>query len=99
MFSCPAGSRKAIKAVLLSRGIEFPLTYDIEELLEIAENTGMALPGDVADAGHLTPYAVETRYPGYWHEISRDELKEAMRLAKSTVERADELLGGSGTSP
>lgn len=98
-FHAQQAAEKAIKAVLLSRGIEFPLTHDIEELLEIAENAGMALPTDTADAGHLTPYAVETRYPGYWHQITQDELKEAMRLAKSTVEWADKVLEGSGTGP
>jgi len=47
----------------LSRGIEFPLTHDIEQLLEIAETRGLALPEGVREARLLTPYAV-----GMWLE-------------------------------
>jgi HEPN domain-containing protein len=95
-FHAQQAAEKAIKAVLLSRGTEFPLTHDIEELLEIAQNTGMALPADVAEGGLLTPYAVETRYPGYWHEITGDELKEAIRLAEIAVKWAEEVIEKSG---
>jgi hypothetical protein len=36
-FHALQAEKKAIKALLLCRGIEFPLTHDIEEPLEIAE--------------------------------------------------------------
>lgn len=90
-FHAQQAAEKAIKAVMLSQRIRFPLTHDIEELLEIAESNGLALPEDVAEAGNLTPYAVEARYPGYWHEITEDDLKEAIRLAEITVKWADEM--------
>src|SRR5208337_3945837 len=96
-FHAQQAAEKSIKALLLSQAIEFPLTHDIEELLEIAENNGLVLPKDIADVSHLTPYAVETRYPGYWDEISEDDVKEAVRLATITVEWADEVLTRSGT--
>jgi HEPN domain-containing protein len=43
-FHAQQAVEKAIKAVLLSRGIEFPLTHDIEDLLQIAEIGGISLP-------------------------------------------------------
>ena len=98
-FHAQQAAEKAIKGLLLYRGIEFPLTHDIEELLEIAEHAGLALPKDIADVSHLTPYAVETRYPGYWDEITEDDLEEAVRLAKMTVEWADEALTKPGHCP
>ena len=63
-FHAQQGAEKAIKAVLRSRQIDFPLTHDIEELLELAEKGGIPLPQPVREAGSLTPHAVESRYPG-----------------------------------
>ena len=85
-------AEKAIKAVLLFREIEFPLTHDIEELLEIAENNGIVLPDPIQDAGLLTPYAVETRYPGSWMEIAESDVDEAIRLAEETICWAQKIL-------
>lgn len=69
-FHAQQAAEKAIKAVLLSRQAGFPLTHDIEELLELAERSGLPVPKPVEDAGLLTPYAVETRYPGYWLDVT-----------------------------
>jgi len=63
-FHAQQAAEKAIKAVLLSRQIDFPFTHDIEQLIEIAEQHKVDLTSDVRNAGTLTPYAVETRYPG-----------------------------------
>lgn len=93
-FHAQQAAEKAIKAVLLSQQVEFPLTHDLEELLEIARSNGIELPEGVREAGLLTPYAVETRYPGYWFEISEADLKEAMRIAELTVAWADVKLRG-----
>ena len=80
--------------MLLSQEIQFPLTHDIEELLEIAESKGIELPEGVREAGLLTPYAVETRYPGSWFEISEADLKEALRIADLTIAWANEKIRG-----
>lgn len=94
-FHLQQAAEKAIKAVLLFREVDFPLTHDIEQLLEIAEESGIDLPKDVLEGGVLSPYAVETRYPGSWFEISADDLQEAMRVAEATVTWADVTLKGN----
>ena len=91
-FHAQQAAEKAIKAVLLSRGIDFPLTHDIEELLEIAESSGMELTEDIQEASILTPYAVETRYPGYWFEITEADQKEAIQAAEIVIAWADDVL-------
>jgi len=91
-FHAQQAAEKAIKAVLVSRGIEFPLTHDIEELLEIADTTGMTLPKEIQEAGLLTPYAVEFRYPGSWIEISEADLQEAVQAAEHAVAWAETVL-------
>ena len=91
-FHAQQAAEKATKAVLLSRGIGFPLTHDIEELFEIAESSGIKIPDGVRDAGLLTPYAVETRYPGCWSAIDEDDVRQAIRTAEQTVSWASGML-------
>jgi len=40
----------------------------------------------------LTPYAVETRYPGYWDQITAKEVKEAINLAENIVNWANKYI-------
>jgi HEPN domain-containing protein len=84
-FHAQQAAEKAIKGVLLFRGIEFPLTHDIEELLEIAEDQGLIIPEEIQEADHLTPYAVETRYPGYLEEITGEDVNNALQMAEHTI--------------
>jgi HEPN domain-containing protein len=91
-FHAQQAAEKAIKAMLLSHQLEFPLVHDLEELLEIAERGGLRMPDGVREVGLLTPYAVETRYPGCWPEITDADLKEAIRIAELTVTWANDEL-------
>ena len=84
-FHAQQAVEKAFKAVLLYRKVDFPLTHDLEELMDILDKAGIPLPSGFEDAGMLTPYAVETRYPGYWDEITKKEVKEAISLAEKIV--------------
>lgn len=91
-FHAQQAAEKALKAVLLSRGREFPYTHDIEELLRLAEEAGLPLPESVRQADVLTPFAIETRYPGYWEEIREEEEAEALRIASEVVEWARQVI-------
>ena len=91
-FHAQQAAEKALKAVLLCRRISFPLTHDIEELAELAEQSGLSLPEPVRDAGVLTPYAVETRYPGFWIEVADSDVDEAIRIAEQTIAWAKGLI-------
>ena len=94
-FHAQQAAEKAIKAVLLFRETAFPLTHDIEELLEISVKGGASLPDEVQEASLLTPYAVETRYPGFWSEITEADLSEAIRVAEITFAWANETISKS----
>lgn len=84
-FHAQQAAEKALKAVLLHRGVSFPLTHDIEELLELAEHGELAIPSEVARSGSLTPYAVETRYPGSLEAVGPGHVEEAIRIADAAV--------------
>ena len=92
-FHAQQACEKALKAVLLSKGLEFPLVQDLEALLEIAQEGGIRLPRDVREIGALSPYAVEARYPGYYEDdITQAQVDEAIRLAERTMIWASTML-------
>ncbi len=91
-FHAQQAAEKSLKAVLLHNTIDFPLTHDLQELIEIAERGGLALPQEVQNIGLLTPYAVETRYPGFWEEITSAHVDEAIALAELTLQWARDCL-------
>jgi len=84
-FHAQQTAEKAIKSVLLFQKIDFPLTHDLEELIDILETTEISLPGFINEIGMLTPYAVETRYPGFWGEITEGDVDEALSLAEKVL--------------
>jgi len=84
-FHAQQAAEKALKAVLLSMQIEFPYTHDIKGLLRIAETSGVLIPPAIQQATLLTPYAVETRYPGDWMDITESEMQEALQTAEYTI--------------
>jgi len=91
-FHAQQAVEKSLKAVLLYAKIDFPFTHDLEELLDTLEHGGIAVPGELKVIGELTPYAVESRYPGYWGEISGADVRAAVDLAEKTVVWADGYL-------
>ena len=94
-FHAQQAAGKAIKAVLVFRQIEFPLTHDIEALVELAEESGLQLPEAVCGAGMLSPYAVETRYPGSCMDITVSDVDEALHTAAQTISWAKRVLATS----
>lgn len=91
-FHAQQAAEKAVKAVLLLRGIKFPYTHDIKGLLKIAETNALVIPLAVQQAARLTPYAVETRYPGFEYQISEKDINEALQTAEKTLSWARELI-------
>ncbi len=91
-FHAQQAAEKGIKAVLLSMNVDFPLTHDIEELIDICDEADITLPSDLSDVGLLTPYAVETRYPGYLGAISEDDVTEAIKLADNVIVWAESII-------
>ena len=91
-FHAQQAVEKAIKAILASKRIVFPLVHDVEELLELTRQGGISVPTSVAEAGSLTPFAVQARYPGYDEEINSEEVEEAIRLAEHAIAWASSMI-------
>jgi len=93
-FDAQQAAEKAIKAVLIFLGVRFPRTHDLAELLTLVEKAGWSVPEKVKRASMLTPYAVESRYPGLSEPVNDEEHKEAVAIAEEVLRWAEEVLGG-----
>ncbi len=62
-FELQQAAEKAIKAVLLSRGVEPPYVHDLAVLVTLLSEDGVETPSAVQRCARLTVYAVEARYP------------------------------------
>lgn len=86
LFHIQQAVEKAMKAILSAKGIIFPKTHDIEDLIELALEKNIQLPDYVEKFSYLTPYAVEFRY-GFLDEEPKDP-NEFFNLAEKFVEFA-----------
>ena len=73
---------KFLKSYLIYRKTEFPRTHNIERLLHIINEIDSDLYIRLKDAGELSQYATDTRYPGLFPEITQDDAVAAVVLAR-----------------
>ena len=53
-FDAQQAAEKALKAVLISRGVEFPYVHDLARLMSVLESRGERVPDAVRRAAGLT---------------------------------------------
>ena len=88
---------KCLKAILTYNGIDFRRSHDLYYLVNLLEKEiKLDVIKDVRTrADMLNEFAVNTRYPGNYHEYDISESKEAFNLAKKVFEITEELLNHS----
>ena len=94
-FHAQQAVEKAIKALLIKKGVEFPYVHDIAELLTLLEKTGQKLPKTIREGEKLTRFAVFTRYPGIAQTISQKEYEEAIKVAEEVLRWVKEQFGNN----
>lgn len=92
-FDAQQAAEKAVKAVLIDEQIVFPYIHDLVTLLTLLEAEGAELPSEVREAGRLTRFAVETRYPGMGEPVTREEHARAVEIAETVVAWAQRRVG------
>jgi HEPN domain-containing protein len=86
-FHAQQAVEKAFKAAIAARNEDFPFTHDIGLLMQLCQDAGLELPGDLAEADRLTPYAAAIRYGlGDPRGVSPPD---ALRWAALAIEWAD----------
>ncbi len=93
-FDAQQAAEKAIKAVLMWQGIDFPYVHDLGRLLTLLAESGMEVPMRIRRAETLTPYAVISRYPTLFEPVNEDQYREALELAETVLQWADQHVGG-----
>ncbi len=92
-FHAQQSAEKALKAVLLFKSIEFPLVHDLKTLVGLLQKNAISFPPEIQEAGLLTPYAAEARYPGHLEEVTPSEVDEAIRIAEAVFTWASGVVG------
>ncbi|HET9906641.1 MAG TPA: HEPN domain-containing protein [Anaerolineales bacterium] len=90
-FHAQQCAEKYMKALLISKGADFPKTHDLLMLNGLCSSNGIFLEIDSKHLNTLTDYAVRTRYPG--NDPTVDDSKEALELAKLIRTFARKYLG------
>ena len=93
-FHAQQAVEKALKAVLMQRGIRYPFTHDIEALIDLVENGSLPLPPDSRELSCLTPFGTLYRYEDEeWGLPASVSVDRMVSWAETTVGWARSLLG------
>jgi len=76
---------KAIKGMLIYYNVEPQFTHNIGILLDELE-AYTSIPVEIRKAVKLTKYAVQTRYPGEYDDITKEDYEESLLIAKNCLE-------------
>ena len=89
-FHAQQVAEKYLKALLTLRGVPFPKTHNIRELMQLLPGRiRLGLSQDEQDT--LTDYATGARYPG-WGEIPLSEARRSVALARRVRSEIRKLL-------
>lgn len=75
-------AEKALKAALVLEEIAFPFTHDLDALRNRLPEIWLVHTAH-SDLAELTQWAIETRYPGDWPEVTSEDAVRAEREAAS----------------
>ncbi len=87
-FGAQQAAEKAIKAVMISRNIDFPYVHNLALLLSILEENGENVPDEVRRASRLTLYAVDIRYPSVEQPVTEQDYRDAIEIAEAVIQWA-----------
>jgi HEPN domain-containing protein len=90
-FHAQQAVEKSIKAVLVHCGVEFRKVHYIDYLIGLLP-AGVSLPPEAAEVVGLTSYAVMSRYPGDYEEVTEEAYQEAARLAQAVFVWAEQIV-------
>jgi HEPN domain-containing protein len=83
-FQLQQAVEKGLKALLIYYGVEPEFTHNIGILLNKLEEQG-AIPENIKASTDLTKYAVQTRYPGEYDEITKAEYERSYKIARDCL--------------
>jgi HEPN domain-containing protein len=91
-FLAQQSAGKAIKALLVLAGVDFPKTHDLNRLAGLLPE-GSSAPAAQADLSSLSHWAVEARYPHDVGDASWDDAERAVTRAAQVFGRISQDFG------
>jgi len=90
-YQAQQAAEKALKAVLISRGVNVPWTHSIEELLD-AMPPDLAIDDELRAAASLTFYGTTTRYPMTEPPVTEEKCQQAIAHAERVLGWAEQVI-------
>jgi len=84
-FHLQQSVEKALKGLILFYGGEFRKTHDSAVLIGLLEQY-VEVPDYILDVMRLDIYAVETRYPGVYDSVTREEFEAHFEVVELCLE-------------
>ena len=84
-FQAQQAAEKAIKGLLIYFGVDPEWTHNIDKLIRELKKF-IEIPANINDAAQLTNYAVTTRYPGEFDDITKEEYEQAIKTAQECID-------------
>ena len=94
-FHAQQTAEKALKAILVLHGIDFPKTHNLEFLLTLLPESLTPAPVTVS-LYRLTGYATIARYPGEEEPLSEQECRDLLAIARETLTWATAVVNAAG---
>lgn len=86
-FHAHLAAEKALKSLLIGRGVSLPRIHDLVGLRVLLPATDQSLFGD-DDLELLNPWTIEGRYPADIPDARADELTKVLAAARRVIEAA-----------
>jgi HEPN domain-containing protein len=84
-FMSQQAGEKALKAILVYLGTNFPKTHDLDLIRELIP-VGWKLKEKFPQLYDLSVWAVESRYPGHTPDVTEGEARETLHLAEAVFD-------------
>ena len=81
-FQAQQAAEKSIKSIFIYFALEFPNTHNFNVLLLKLKGT-IDVPAEIQRVIELNDYAVQTRYPGDYFPVTKEEYYDAIEIAES----------------
>jgi HEPN domain-containing protein len=78
-------AEKAIESILVLEEVNFPRNHDLDRLRDLLPK-GWKVKEEFPDLAALTIWSVESRYPGNMPDITENEARETLQMAKSVFD-------------
>ena len=91
-FEAQQAAEKAVKALMIKHGIDFPYVHDLALLLSLLREAGEVIPDVVGQARRLTRFATVTRYPMNDQAVTERQYVEAVAIAEAVIRWSEERL-------